>query len=99
MNTIGIRFALRLLEDRMRLKEMTERLRIRKILREVFFLIAIGAVFVMVPMRCGIPMENLHADKERSGSTGEITLRDRNTGKESFSLWLRDLERGQGPGE
>ncbi len=82
----------------MRLKEMIKRMGIREILKEVFFLIAIGAVFVMVPQRCGMTQEEMHADKEKIERTGEITLRDR-TDKEGLSLWLRDLGRGQGPGE
>lgn len=82
----------------MRIKEVFNKIMIREILREVFFLVAIGAVFVMVPQRCGISQEEMHADKEKSARTGEITLRDRND-KDGLSLWLRDLERGQGPGE
>ena len=84
----------------MRIKENISRVKIREILREVFFLVAIGAVFVMVPQRCGMTQEEIHAnaDKEKSQRTGEITLRDRND-KDGLSLWLRDLERGQGPGE
>ncbi len=83
----------------MRFEELITKLNVRKILRETFFLIAIGAVFVMVPLRCGMHPDEEMAHDQTSEATGEISLRERSGEKENFSFWLRDVERRQGPQE